>query len=133
MSWNTPANFSVNELVSANKLNIMVDDLIYLKHQTDALYMQGGFTTGIQTILPAGSVTKSVYIIFAAFDETSNTFFASPTTSSNTAIPGGGDSQIQDAGATKRILIHYNANGSVTAERTIGSFTWGLRALLLYY
>lgn len=128
MAWATPATMVAGQLVTAAQMNEIINDLIYLKVRTDFLHVGGGFTTGVQTILPAGSYS-SLWIHYAIWNETNVQSIGTPN--NTVRVPGGLDITMAD-GVPNTIVLKFPANGSVTAERTTGSVTWGYKMLILY-
>jgi hypothetical protein len=128
MAWTTPSTRSPGEVITADDWNVdLTDNLVYLKARADHIFAVNGQTTGTVTIREAGSMTTCVYIIGSAWNETGNATIASNQTV--TRAVSGANMTFTDGVNT--ITVVFNANGSITASRTAGAVTWGLRLLVI--
>ena len=129
MAWALPPTFATNNVLTAAQMNLIGDDLVYLKGLTDFLCSVGGQTTQTVTIAPVGGNAKFCLIYGYVWDETNVAVLGGALINTNRQ-PGGASIVMTTGGNT--VTIVFNANGSITASRTAGTITWGLRLLTVY-
>ena len=162
MAWSTPAAFAVAELVTAAKLNIMKDDLIYLKGQVGTVAIEASATfgssplrvldqnSGIQLesntfrviMLSKLAVDGTLVTVIpnATGDVTAFLGFFSSTKASDTSVQTltatlniSGTATVYTAGGgTNVCTLAVAADGSVTLQRTAGALTYDVYLYLMW-
>jgi hypothetical protein len=150
VAWSTPVLFTVGEIPTASKLNIIQNNLRHLRGLDGAIEVEdaiskangpellmgssrqkfwsvSGLAGVAQTVIPdgAGDVTVAVAIGYNVYNETGAAWVGSAGTG-RLVIGSPGSITLYTDGGGNTVTATLNANGSVTAQRTAGTNTYSV-------